>query len=169
MDLVKAARDPWVWGQLILIAVIGAGLPSAASHGVLPGAPAPLAWRLPGLLLLGLGAGISLWGVRSLGSNLTPGTEPLSSGVLVETGAYRRVRHPVYLGLILLLAGWAWTLTTPWLGLIAGLVSFGYFDRKAAAEERWLVRRFPGYQAYRSRVPKLIPGFRGGPARSLVG
>jgi protein-S-isoprenylcysteine O-methyltransferase Ste14 len=109
------------------------------------------------MLLLGLGLSVSLLGARSLGPNLTPGTEPLASGVLVERGAYRHVRHPVYLGLILVLAGWAWWFANGWLGLIAGLASFGYFDRKATAEERWLLRRFPAYREYQGRVPKLIP------------
>lgn len=157
MDLARAARDPWVWGQLILIGVVGAGTHLGVAQRWPLCSVAPLGWRIPGLLLLGLGLSVSLLGARSLGPNLTPGTEPLATGVLVERGAYRHVRHPVYLGLILVLAGWAWWFANGWLGLFAGVAGFGYFDRKAAAEERWLMRRFPAYRDYQGRVPKLIP------------
>jgi len=160
MDLRKAVRDPWVWGQLVLIGLVGAGIPLAAARQWPLLAPAAPGWRLPGIVIFGLGVGIALLGVRSLGPNLTPGTEPMASGRMVETGAYRHVRHPVYLGLILILAGWAWWHSNAWLGLLVGLLGFGYFDRKAAAEERWMLRRFPAYAAYRARVPKLIPRLR---------
>ena len=167
MDLHKAVRDPWVWGQCLLAGIILVGLPLVRS--LLPPdstiapffAPAPPPWRLLAIVPWLSGAGIAIWGVRSLGPNLTPGTEPLATGKLVERGAYRVVRHPLYLGFILLLWGTAWGISNAAVGAVSGLMALGYFDRKAAAEERWLGRRFPAYAAYRSRVPKLIPRLPG--------
>jgi protein-S-isoprenylcysteine O-methyltransferase Ste14 len=166
MDLHKAVRDPWVWGQIALIAGIVVGIPLLRAW--LPGdsalapllRPAPPSGRLLALVPLLAGLVMAWWGARSLGPNLTPGTEPLAAGVLVERGAYRRVRHPLYLGIILLLWGAGWGLSNALTGVACGLLALVYFDRKAAAEERWLSRRFPEYLAYRSRVPKLIPRFR---------
>lgn len=163
MDLGKAARDPWVWGQIALIATVAVGIPLASRHAdpasavgrvVAPSSPA---WRFPALLALAAGAGVALWGLRSLGKNLTPGTEPLAGAAFVRTGAYTRVRHPIYLGIILALWGVAWGLSNPATGLLAFVVSFLYFDRKAAVEERWMTQRFSGYAAYRRQVPKLVP------------
>ncbi|MEO8636968.1 MAG: isoprenylcysteine carboxylmethyltransferase family protein [Gemmatimonadales bacterium] len=169
MDLHKAVRDPWVWGQVVLLGAIAAGLPllqallpvDSSLADFLSPAPARSRW----LALVPVLGGVSMarWGSRSLGPNLTPGTEPLPNGVLVEGGAYRVVRHPLYLGIILLLWGVAWGITNPSIGAMSGLVALAYFDRKAAAEERWLSRRFPGYEAYRNRVPKLLPRWRGSP------
>ena len=163
MDLHKAARDPWVWGQFILFVAILSGWPLLDAilppdAGIAPFlSPAPPPWRMLAIVPWFGGAVMAIWGARSLGPNLTPGTEPLAAGVLVERGAYRVVRHPLYLGIVLLLWGSAWGLTNAGVGAVSGLVALAFFDRKAAAEERWLTRRFPAFAAYRERVPKLIP------------
>lgn len=166
MDLHKAVRDPWVWGQMALIAGIIVGIPllrallpsdSALASLFLHG---PRSGQILSMVPLLGGLAMAWWGARSLGPNLTPGTEPLAAGVLVERGAYRVVRHPLYVGVILLLWGAAWGLSNALTGVAGGLLALLYFDRKAAAEERWLSQRFPGYRAYRRRVPKLIPRLR---------
>ncbi|MBK8002650.1 MAG: isoprenylcysteine carboxylmethyltransferase family protein [Gemmatimonadetes bacterium] len=107
-----------------------------------------------------LGALVTLWGFGSLGPNLTPGTEPLAAGQMVERGAYAWVRHPIYVGLSLFLAGWSGWTGNPATLVLTAVLSFGYFDRKAAAEERWMTTRFPGYAAYQHRVGKLWPRLR---------
>jgi protein-S-isoprenylcysteine O-methyltransferase Ste14 len=162
MDLAKAVRDPWVWGQLGLVLLIGAAaplLPRYASLGELDPMlnridAGPIRWL--GGLLLAVGLGVAAWGVRSLGPSLTPGTEPLPEAPLITRGAYAFVRHPIYLGIVLALAGYtiAWSNWT--LGLVLGVVAFKYFEAKARVEERWLLRRYPLYQAYMRRVPRRI-------------
>jgi protein-S-isoprenylcysteine O-methyltransferase Ste14 len=162
MKLGNSLRDPWVWGQVILIMAVCAlpwlagMVPPASWAGALLG-PAPFGVRLAALVVLLPGLTMFGWGALSLGPNLTPATQPLEEGAMVERGAYRVVRHPVYLGLSLSLWGLAWWFTTPWMGLLVAAVSFGYFDRKAAVEERWMLARFPAYSAYRQRVGKLLP------------
>lgn len=110
---------------------------------------------LGGALALG-GLLLSLWGVRSLGPSLTPGTEPLPGAPLVVSGAYAHVRHPIYAGLVLLLAGYtlAWSNWT--LALLVGLVARWYFGRKAGVEERWLLQRYPAYRAYMVHVRRRV-------------
>lgn len=164
MKLGNALRDPWVWGQGLLFLAVAALplLARQAAPGTVAGwflLPASFGWRLAALIVVVPGLTLLWWGLASLGPNLTPATEPLPEGTLVERGAYTVVRHPIYAGLSLTLWGAAWWLTTPWMGLVIGVVAFGYFDRKAAVEERWMLARFPGYQAYRSRVGKLFPRF----------
>jgi len=165
MRLGKALRDPWVWGQAVLILMVGA-LPLIA-RGVPPDSyvarllgPAEFIWRIGAVVPLLPGVLMLVWGALSLGPNLTPATEPRAKGVLVERGAYSVVRHPIYLGLSLCLWAVGWWLTSPRVGLVVAIASFLYFDRKAAVEERWMVSRFPGYEPYRKRVAKLIPGIR---------
>lgn len=156
MDLRKAARDPWVWGQLALFVAVLAGLPALVAAGTL-GGRLEGTWRVVAATVACLGGVVLGWGFQSLGPNLTPGTEPLPQGRLVATGAYAWVRHPVYLGLVLFLAGWAGWIGNPWHALLTGAVSLGYFDRKAATEERWMTSRFPGYAAYCQAVGKWLP------------
>jgi protein-S-isoprenylcysteine O-methyltransferase len=162
MDLRKASRDPWVWGQTVLLLLVLAGAPLVPRYINLGNAdfmlnrvdPAWLRW-LGGFVLVA-GSAMLAWGVRSLGRNITPGVEPLATGELVTTGAYAHVRHPVYAGLVLILAGYtlAWSNWT--LALMVGFLSLKYFEAKAAAEERWLMSRFPAYQRYARHVRRRV-------------
>lgn len=93
----------------------------------------------------------------NLGKNLTPLPCPKDNAVLIQTGLYRYVRHPIYFGV--LLAALAWLLIFPRIYILAYLLClFLLFDIKARREEDWLVERFPSYRDYQARVKKLIPG-----------
>ncbi len=167
MRLLNAIRDPWVWGQFTLVALVVFGIPWLAATADPAG---PFAWltirassaRFAGIVPLLLGGLLMLLAALHLGRNLTPATTPIEGGHLVERGVYTQVRHPMYAGLILVLWGIAWIGSNWRMGLLVAVVSLGYFDRKAATEERKLQTRYPGYAAYIRRVPKLIPGFRKG-------
>ena len=119
MDLKKAARDPWVWGQTILMLLILLAAPLLPRYVNLGDVDFLLnridpGWiRGLGAILIVAGAGMVVWGVRSLGRNLTPGIEPLPGGQLITTGAYAHVRHPIYTGAVLLLSGYGATGPSP--------------------------------------------------------
>ena len=162
MDLRKAVRDPWVWGQTILMLVVLFAAPLVPRHINLGDADFMLnrvdpSWKrwLGGIIMAG-GVGVLIWGVRSLGRNITPGIEPLATGELVTSGAYAHARHPIYTGVVLVLAGYtlAWSNWT--LALVVGFVTFQYFNAKARAEERWMLQRFPGYASYMRHVPRRV-------------
>jgi protein-S-isoprenylcysteine O-methyltransferase Ste14 len=162
MDLVKAARDPWVWGQTALMLLVAVAAPLAPRRIDLGQANFMLnrvdpTWvRWFGGVILAAGVLVLAWGVRSLGRNITPGIEPLPNAELISSGAYQHVRHPIYAGLVLLLSGYtlAWSNWT--LALLVGLVALQYFQAKARAEERWLVRRFPEYEDYMRHVRRRV-------------
>ncbi len=162
MDLAKAARDPWVWGQLALFLCIGLGAPLLPRHVNLGSADFMLN-RIDSTWIRGLGACLLLvgllvfaWGIRSLGRNLTPGTEPLPGAELVTTGPYSRVRHPIYTGMVLALTGYTLLWSNWTLALLFGFISWKYFEAKAGVEENWLVERFPGYKSYMRQVPRRV-------------
>jgi protein-S-isoprenylcysteine O-methyltransferase Ste14 len=162
MDLAKAMRDPWVWGQLGLVLVIVLFAPLAPRYINLGSAdfllnrvdPVPV--RSIGAVLMIIGLLLMMSGVRALGPSLTPGTEPLAGGELITTGVYARRRHPIYAGAVLLLTGYtlAWSNWT--LALIAGGVALLFFEAKARREEQWLQARFPEYERYRRQVPRRL-------------
>ncbi|HEY7681501.1 MAG TPA: isoprenylcysteine carboxylmethyltransferase family protein [Gemmatimonadales bacterium] len=163
MRFAKAASDPWVWGQLFLLVLVGFLLPWAARSGRAGFgffAAAPLQERIAGGVPLVVGISVMFVAALQLGRNLTPATTPVANGELVERGIYLRVRHPIYLGVILALWGLSWVTTNWRASLVVGAVSWLYFDRKAGVEERKLRERFPGYADYARRVPKLVPRFR---------
>ena len=162
MDLHKAVRDPWVWGQTILMLGILLAAPLVPRHVNLGDADFMLnrvdpPWiRWLGGISLAAGIGMLVWGVASLGRNITPGAEPLATGELVTSGAYAHVRHPIYNGVVLVLTGYtlAWSNWT--LAMIVGGITVLYFDAKARAEERWLLRRFPAYESYMRHVRRRV-------------
>jgi protein-S-isoprenylcysteine O-methyltransferase Ste14 len=162
MDLRKAVRDPWVWGQTILMLVVLFAAPLVPRHINLGDADFMLnrvdpSWKrwLGGIVLAG-GVGVLIWGVRSLGRNITPGIEPLAAGELVTSGAYAHTRHPIYTGVVLVLTGYTMAWSNWTLALVVGFVTFQYFNAKARAEERWMLQRFPGYASYMRHVPRRV-------------
>ena len=162
MDMDKAVRDPWVWGQMVLFLLVGLAaplLPRYVSLGDIDPVinrvdPDWIRWL--GAPLIAAGIGLALWGVRALGPSLTPGTEPLPGAQLVTSGAYRHVRHPIYGGIVLALTGYTLSWSSWTLALVVGLLVRTYFNGKAKAEERWLARRYPTYQAYMRQVPRRV-------------
>jgi protein-S-isoprenylcysteine O-methyltransferase Ste14 len=162
MDLAKAWTDPWVWGQVALIALVGIVAPLMPRYLSLGDVDAMInrvdpQWiRWLGAPLIAAGLAVAVWGVRSLGRSLTPGTEPLPGAPLVTSGAYAHLRHPIYVGIVLVLAGYtlAWSNWT--LALVVGLLARKYFNGKAKVEERWLSERYPFYQSYMRQVRRRL-------------
>jgi len=77
---------------------------------------------------------------------------------VVTTGLYRRVRHPVYLGLGLLTVGEAVAFRNGAALLVVGAVVLPTLLWRAAIEERLLIRVFgERYAAYRAHTKMLIP------------
>lgn len=94
---------------------------------------------------------------RRLGPAMTAHPTPKKDARLVLTGPYRYVRHPIYGGVTLVLAGTAMFLDSLWGGLVT-LALGVFFWFKAGYEERQLRMRFAGYRAYCGVVHRrLIP------------
>ena len=77
---------------------------------------------------------------------------------VIDTGVYAFLRHPFYLGTVLVLLGmslWLESLAA----LLASIVPISLVAFRAVLEERFLCRALPGYPEYAQRVShRLIPG-----------
>jgi protein-S-isoprenylcysteine O-methyltransferase Ste14 len=109
-----------------------------------------------GVILLGCGLGVAVWARVCLGRNwgmpMTQKDEP----ELVTSGPYRKVRHPIYSGILLAVLGTS--LATSLYGLLALVVLGAYFIYSARVEEGQLTSSFPTtYPRYRTRTKMLIP------------
>jgi hypothetical protein len=78
---------------------------------------------------------------------------------LTTTGPYAWVRNPLYLGSILIAAGFAVALLSWAVGLALTVMFVAIYVPVIASEERFLRATFPGFDAYCRRVPRLIPRF----------
>jgi protein-S-isoprenylcysteine O-methyltransferase Ste14 len=115
-----------------------------------------------GALALGLmlaGAGIALAAVlafRRAGTTVNP-LAPERTSSLVVQGVYRLSRHPMYLGMTLILLGWA-----VWLANVSALAVLPAFiaciDRfQIAPEEASMARLFGGdFLAYKARTRRWL-------------
>lgn len=142
---------------LVLFIVAGVML------GVTYAAPA-LSFRMPGraavaLALGGLGAGAAIAGViafRDRHTTVNPLT-PSASSAIVTGGIYRVSRNPMYLGFLLILAGWMAYLSNA--GAALFLPAFAaYLTRyQIEPEERALLAKFGSqYAEYMSRVRRWV-------------
>lgn len=129
---------------------------------VLVFAPTGALWPLPGfagivaVALEILGAVILVISFLNLGSSLTAHPIPRETGALKTTGLYAVVRHPIYLGLLLVATGLAISGRSWW--HIGALVALSVLLHvKANFEERLLRAAYPDYEAYAHMVGRLIP------------
>jgi protein-S-isoprenylcysteine O-methyltransferase Ste14 len=109
-----------------------------------------------GLAVFLLGLALAVWARIYIGRNwgmpMTEKAEP----ELVNTGPYRKIRHPIYSGIILALVGSALALGISW--FIAAAVIAAYFIYSAVMEERYLTKLFPdAYPEYKRSTKMLIP------------
>jgi protein-S-isoprenylcysteine O-methyltransferase Ste14 len=103
-------------------------------------------------------AGIAVAGLAGirLGPALTPTPIPKEGAALVTTGVYRRVRHPIYTGVLLVALGLVVLGASA--GHLVGIIAlFVVLSVKAAGEEAMLAEIHDGYDYYRRTSGRLIP------------
>jgi protein-S-isoprenylcysteine O-methyltransferase Ste14 len=161
-----AAREAGLAQQLAyrIPVMLGFALLIALGHGadhpwLYRQVPSAAAWAPPlGWLLVLAGLGFACWARVALGRNWSATVQIKRDHELVVAGPYRRVRHPIYTGMLLgvlgtILAIGAWP---GWLALV--LVGIGFW-LKLRHEERLMREQFgAAYVAYMQRTKALIPG-----------
>jgi protein-S-isoprenylcysteine O-methyltransferase Ste14 len=142
----------------VIVLLLGAAMWAATR--LWPGLRIALPFRgvfAAGLILAGLG--IALVGIisfRRAGTTVNP-LQPAAASQLVVSGIYHRTRNPMYLGMLLVLLGWAAWLAHPVaLGLAATFVPV--INRlQILPEERSLAATFgPAFTAYQSSVRRWL-------------
>lgn len=106
-----------------------------------------------------LGLAISLAGVAAFrrARTTTDPRHPGEASTLLTTGIYRYSRNPMYLGVLLVLVGWAINLGNL-LALLCAIVFIAYITRfQIIPEERLLQGKFgEGFESYRRAVRRWL-------------
>ena len=76
---------------------------------------------------------------------------------LTTSGPYAYTRNPLYLGSLILAAGFALTARSWWIAAAMTLFFFTIYLPVIRAEEAFLGKRFPQFQSYARDVPRLWP------------
>jgi protein-S-isoprenylcysteine O-methyltransferase Ste14 len=113
-----------------------------------------------GILLLSGGCSLYLWGLRSLGQMFGPssgfGVRLNAGHRLIVSGPYARVRHPMYLAVMIAALG-SMLLYRTWATLGFAVLMLGLVVR-ARREERVLAQEFgQEWREYAARVPAWLP------------
>lgn len=135
-----------------LLAVAAAPLVWAGLDGPRPTAPA----LLGGAALVALGAALRLWSIRWLGKRAR--VSRAKATVLVTRGPYARVRNPLYMAALLILAGLALMTGLGVWALAPVAAVWLVYDRVVRHEERTLARAHGELgAAYVRQVPRWLP------------
>lgn len=118
-----------------------------------------------GTVVIAIGLILLFAGFRGLGKSLTANPVPNHDGVLVTTGIYGVVRHPIYLGLLIITFGLV--LSSGVLGqFLAWFALVILLTYKMRWEEVLLAAKYKGYADYMAKVPGIIPGLKPRNSRS---
>lgn len=143
-------------GPLIIAMVLLAfpnSMPAAIRGRFLP--PGRL-FPVLGTITLAAGLGFSVWARRHLGRNWSAHVVVKEDHALVRTGPYRRVRHPIYTGILLAFFGMA-VVVGEWRALVAFAAAAASFAIKAHLEEQQMLPLFPEYAEYRRETAAIVP------------
>lgn len=103
-----------------------------------------------------IGGAVVLLGAGRLGRSLTPTPVPVAAGVLAKTGVYRYMRHPIYTGVLTIVAGIVLRSGSSVHALL-GAVTVAFFWRKSVWEEAQLREVYDDYDEYATQVPRFLP------------
>jgi len=78
---------------------------------------------------------------------------------VTTTGPYAYTRNPLYLGSLIIAAGFTVAARSLWIALAAALIFLLVYVPVMRFEEQLLRSHFPGFDEYAQRVPRLLPRF----------
>lgn len=147
-------------GQLLPMAAAYTLMFSYAAHRGWLGMrfiPRSVELEIVGAILTVAGLAVAIWARLRLGANWSAQVSIRANHELIRTGPYRWIRHPIYTGMLIGLAGTALVL-----GENRGIVSFAIaaasFYFKARKEENFLAQEFGSrFQEHRQHTGMFLP------------
>jgi protein-S-isoprenylcysteine O-methyltransferase Ste14 len=113
-----------------------------------------------------------LWRARPSWASLAAGGAIVAAGVglrayaagflrkareLTTTGPYGYTRNPLYLGSLIIAAGFVVAARSLWIALAAAVIFAAIYVPVMLFEERFLRSLFKGFDEYAAQVPRLLP------------
>ncbi|MBD3312123.1 DUF1295 domain-containing protein [archaeon] len=115
-------------------------------------------FNLYGLPLIAAGGFIYFYNRRLMGDAWTVRVKEKDR--LVTKGLFKYVRHPLYLGLLVLTVGLVISFVNKWLLLFLVFIDVPYLYDRALIEEELLLKCLKGYKDYLRRTERFLPKIR---------
>jgi protein-S-isoprenylcysteine O-methyltransferase Ste14 len=154
--------SPAWWGGVLfaLALLLATAAPVLALLGVLAPPPA-----LVHPVTVGLGAAVAVAGLAvtlraqaAMGESWRIGVDDTERTALVDSGPFRRVRNPIFTGMVAVLAGAALLVPTPVAALALICLVAAVQIQVRVTEEPYLARMHgAAYAAYRARTGRFLP------------
>lgn len=117
-------------------------------------------WFSENILLLCIeiiGIALGFWSIAHMSkSRLNISPTPLEGAILIQSGPYKILRHPMYLALILVFVPMLISNYSFW-AIILSLIFFTNLALKMLYEEKLLSVHFKKYNEYSNKTWRLIP------------
>lgn len=111
-----------------------------------------------GVVMVVLGLIVRIQSMVTLNNNFTYSVSKVEGHKLVESGIYKKIRHPGYLGQLIIFVGISVSMSN-WLSVLFMVIpiSIGY-NYRVNVEERFMLEQFgQDYLNYKNRTKKIIP------------
>lgn len=144
-----------IYMPLIYLQLAVGGLDAGRYHW----AALRFAWTYVGVVLFVVATVIIMWALAiNPHAESTVRIQKDRGHSVVRSGPYRIVRHPMYIGLILMYTATSLVLGSTWALAVAGVIVILYVWR-TCMEDRTLRAELPGYEEYTSETRyRLVPG-----------
>jgi protein-S-isoprenylcysteine O-methyltransferase Ste14 len=150
-------ENRWVLSVFIVLTLADGYLPALCDRlGVAVFSGEAIRWIGVGTVLIG--CVLRIWPVFILGNRFSAMVAIQEGHTLAVDGPYRLVRNPSYLGILVIMAGWALVFRSV-AGLVIATFMVPFLVIRIASEERLLRQTFGAeYEAYVARTKRLVPG-----------
>jgi len=160
-DAKSFKGGPYDRGNMILVGSatgIGLWLPLMMVLLGVAAFPVGLVWGAVALAVMALGVGVRIWAAVTLGRYYTTALRTTGGQRVVTSGPYGLVRHPGYLGEILIWTGLAVVSSNLVLLFLIPAMFVAVYLYRISGEEKMLVNELgDDYVAYQRRTRKLVP------------
>jgi len=146
---------------LLIVPLFFIALYSSASVTLEDSEPARKYWEVFCFVLSVLGFAIRCTTVAFVPSGTSGrNTKEQIASVLNTTGIYSVVRHPLYLGNLIIILGLLLYIRVWWFAMVGALMFWIYYERIAFAEEEFLRRKFgDAYVDWADKTPAFLPRY----------
>lgn len=116
-------------------------------------------WKGFGLVFIITGLIVRWIAILQLGKSFTVDVAITNSSVLKTDGLYERVRHPSYTGLLSIIAGFSFAMSSFYSFLVFFVPVFMAIVYRISIEEKILISEFGDrYLKYKENTKRIIPG-----------